>query len=324
MQNQVTIAICAYNAERYIAETLRHIVAQSFQQFDLWIVNDCSTDKTVEVAKQVLDENGREYKIINFSENGGLAAGRAYVEQNAATKYILFIDADDLPQPTLVEKLYNKISSDRDLMAVGCYQKFIDERGEKIGGGLFLGATTKEEFYKRAKCEKLIFMQPTAIFNREIALRVGGRNTTGFPDGKPRYADLCEDLDLWCRMSDIYSEGKAIIVVPEVLLLYRKHSDSMSLSNINMQLRMKHIKTNLKRRRVGDDELSYIQFMNTITPEQMSRFERDNEVTTHLRNGVTLLMKGRIFSGGYYTIKAICMNPRFFWQKVKANSGLFR
>lgn len=109
-----------------------------------------------------------------------------------------------------------------------------------------------------------------------------------------------------------------------MLLLYRKHSDSMSLSNINMQLRMKHIKTNLKRRRAGEVELSFVQFMNTITPEQMSRFERDNEVTTHLRNGVTLLMKGRIFSGGYYTIKAICMNPRYFWQKVKANSGLFR
>lgn len=210
MQNQVTLAICAYNAERYIAETLRHIITQSFQQFDLWIVNDCSTDRTIEVATQVLDENGREYKVVNFSENRGLAAGRAYVEQNAATKYILFIDADDLPQPTLVERLYNKISSDSDLMAVGCYQKFIDERGKKIGGGLFLGATTKEEFYKRSKCEKLIFMQPTAIFNREIALRVGGRNTTGFPDGKPRYADLCEDLDLWCRMSDLYSEGERL------------------------------------------------------------------------------------------------------------------
>lgn len=324
MRNEITLAICAYNAEKYIAQTLRCIIEQSFQQFDLWIVNDCSTDNTVCVAEQTLDASGREYNVINFEQNGGLAHARAYVEQNAQTKYIMFVDADDLPLPTLVEKLYNKISSDSDLMAVGCYQSFIDGLGKELGGGLFLGAKTKQEFYQRAQNQKLIFMQPTAILDREMVVAVGGRNITGFPEGKPRYQDLCEDLDLWCRMSDLYTTGKAIVVVPDVLLKYRKHSQSMSLSTVNMLIRIKHIKHNLKSRRAGNPELSFTEFLDTITPEQIKCLERESVASTALREGVTLFLKGNVFRGAPLILKSFFMNPRYFWQKIKANSGLFR
>ncbi|MFI3278465.1 MAG: glycosyltransferase family 2 protein [Rikenellaceae bacterium] len=324
MSNDVTLAICAYNAERYIAETLRCVIAQSFQAFDLLIINDCSTDETVATVKQTLDGSGREYKIVNFEHNMGLAAARAYVEKNTTTKYILFVDADDLPLPALVEKLYNKITSDSDLMAVGCYQKFIDENGREIGGGLFMGSKTKDAFYKRAQNEKLIFMQPTAIIDRQVVNSVGGRNTTGFGRSIPRYQDLCEDLDLWCRMSDLYAEGKAIVVVPEVLLMYRKHSKSLTLSSVNMQLRMKHIKTNLKRRRKGEKELTFTKFRSSITPEQLRDFKRKSIAIAHLREGVKLFMKGHILKGGGLITKSFFMNPRYFWQKIKANSGLFK
>lgn len=68
-------------------------------------------------------------------------------------------------------------------------------------------------------------MQPTAIYDRDAALSVGGYIIDGFPSGKPRYQDYCEDLDLWTRMSDLYIEGKAIVVIPETLCLYRKGED---------------------------------------------------------------------------------------------------
>lgn len=125
------------------------------------------------------------------------------MEEHVSTKYLLFIDADDCPYPALIEKLYNKISSDDDLMAVGCHLEYINNNGNKMNGGIFLGETSKEGFYEKAAKEKLIFMQPTAIYDRLLALQVGGHNITGFPNGKPRYQDLCEDLDLWTRMSDL-------------------------------------------------------------------------------------------------------------------------
>ena len=265
----LTLAICMYNAERYIEETLGCIMAQTIQDYNLLIVNDCSTDSSVERVERFFTAHPRQYELVNLPQNRGLCAGRRYVEEHATTRYVLFVDADDCPLPTLVDKLYNKIVSDDDLMAVGCYQSFIDSAGKPLPGGIYLGETTKSGFYEKAAKEKLIFMQPTAIYDREIALSVGGHCITGFPEGKPRYQDLCEDLDLWTRMSDLYKDGKAIVVVPEVLCQYRKHEKALSANSLGMILRMRHIKTNLKRRRSGKSNLTFIEFCEQLSANEL-------------------------------------------------------
>jgi glycosyltransferase involved in cell wall biosynthesis len=323
-ENNLTLAICAYNCEKYIEETLSCILNQTFQQFDLLIVNDCSTDSSREIITRFLDKNQRAYTLVDFEVNRGLAAGRHYVENHVTTKYILFIDADDSPYPTLVEKLYNKITSDRDLMAVGCYHEFIDSKGKKIGGGIFLGETTKEKFYQKAENKKLIFMQPTAIINREILLSVGGRNIQGFPEGKPRYQDLCEDLDVWTRMSDLYTEKKAIVVVPEVLCRYRKHKQALSANSFNMIVRMRHIKTNLLRRRAGEKELTFIELYNSLSKREIKQLQRQSIAADGLRNGVFLFKEGKLFRAFGFIAQSILSNPKYLWQKIKANSGLFK
>ena len=148
---EITLAICMYNAENYIEETLACITAQTMQDFHLLIVNDSSTDKSVECVERFFEKNPRQYEMVSLPENRGLCAGRRYVEEYANTKYLLFVDADDCPMPTLVEKLYKKISSDSDLMAAGCYQSFMDSKGKDMTGGIFLGEASKEGFYEKAK-----------------------------------------------------------------------------------------------------------------------------------------------------------------------------
>lgn len=322
--NNVTIAICAYNCAQYIEETLTCILNQTFQEFDLLIVNDCSTDNSKEIIEKFFKKNHRQYKLVDFEINKGLAAGRHYVENYVQTKYVLFIDADDCPYPTLVEKQFIKISSDEDLIAVGCYHEFIDHNSKKIGGGIFLGASSKEEFYLKAKNKKLIFMQPTAIINREALLKIGGRNVFGFFEGRPRYQDLCEDLDLWTRMSDLYVEGKAIVVVPEILCRYRKHEQALSANSLGMVLRMRHIKTNLLLRREGNKELTFVEFYNALTEEEMTQLKRKSKAADCLRNGAFLLKKGNVFSAIKYIVLSVWAEPGYLWQKIKSNSGLFK
>lgn len=315
----LTLAICVYNAEKYIKETLQSIMAQTMQDFHLLIVNDCSTDSSVAIIEEFFTKNPRQYEVVNLSVNGGLSAGRKYVEEHAATKYIMFVDADDCPYPTLVEKLYNKIASDKDLMAVGCHLEYMDSKGRKINGGIFLGETTKEGFYCKAEKEKLIFMQPTAIYDREVALSMGGHNITGFPAGKPRYQDLCEDLDLWTRMSDLYKEGKAIIVIPEILCRYRKHENAMSANSIGMILRMRHIKKNLKLRRRGKKELSFIEFKESLTNEELTKIEKEAKAADALRQGYYALKKGKVFTFIGKLATSIYNNPTYFIDKFKHN-----
>lgn len=320
----LTLVICLYNAEKYISETLYCIANQTLQEFNLLIINDCSTDNSMQIVDNFFKQHPRQYKVINFEENKGLAYGRHYVEKTVITPYILFIDADDCPYPTLVEKMYTKIKSDPDLIAVGCYHEFIDSKSKKIGGGIFIGEKSKEDFHQKASRQKLIFMQPTAIIDREALLSVGGRNIDGFPPGKPRYQDLCEDLDLWTRMSDLYINGKAIVVLPEILCRYRKHEQALSSNSLGMVLRMRHIKTNLLRRRSGEKDLTFIEFYDSLSEKKLSRLKRDSEVADSLRNGVFYAKKGNIIKGGCLLLKSIVMNPKYFWQKLKSNSGIWK
>lgn len=324
MKKDLTVAICAYNCERYIGETLSCLMAQTCRDFELLIVNDCSTDNSRAVITQFFAENPFPHRIVDFPVNQGLAAGRRYVEEHVQTKYVLFVDADDCPQPTLVEKLYSTIKADADLMAVGCYHRFINSAGEKLPGGIFIGCKTKEEFYHKAERKKLIFMQPTAIIDMELLRRAGGRAVDGFPGGKPRYQDLCEDLDLWTRMSDFYTEGKAIVVVPEVLCHYRKHEQALSANSLGMLLRMRHVKTNLLRRRAGEKELSFIEFRDSLSAEEMLRLEKESAAADALRRGFFLLKQRKFVPAVGNILKSVWLQPGYLWQKVLSNSGIWK
>lgn len=318
MKTDLTLAICMYNAEKYIEETLLCIMAQTKQDFYLMIINDCSTDNSANVVNRFFVDHPRQYEMVNLPENRGLAFGRRYVEEHADTKYLLFVDADDCPLPLFVKKLYDKISSDSQLMAVGCYLEYMNLDGKKTKGGIFIGETSKNGFYQKALKEKLIFMASTSIYNREVALSVGGHNIDGFPEGKPRYQDLCEDLDLWTRMSDLYVDGKAIIVVPEVLYKYRK-GDGISTGAYGMLLRMRHIKTNLKRRRSGEKELSFIDFQNSLSEKEIASLKKEAAAVNSFRNAYYYLKKGNFLLFIKNIFISIYNNPKYMMDKIKHN-----
>jgi hypothetical protein len=155
-------------------------------------------------------------------------------------------------------------------------------------------------------------------------LRVGGRNISGFPEGKPRYQDLCEDLDLWTRMSDLYTENKAIVVVPEVLSRYRKHEQALSANSFGMILRMRHIKSNLILRRAGKNEKSFTEFRNTLSSKEIQSLKANAKSADNLRNAVFCLKKGKVFKGLNHLTQSFLSEPSYIWQKLKSNSGLFQ
>lgn len=317
---ELTLAICLYNAEQYIVETLKSVMQQTMQDFHLLIVNDCSTDKGIEVVKKFLTKYPRQYELVSFEQNQGIGYARHFVERHVTTPYLMFLDADDILKPNAIETMFRKITSDKDLMAVGCYLEYMDENGLKMDGGLFLGETTKEGFYEKAKNKKLIFMQPTAIYDRELALSVGGYVIDGYPEGRPRYQDYCEDLDLWTRMSDLYKEGKAIIVVPKILCRYRKGS-GLSSSTFNMILKMRYTKMNLLRRRSGEKELTFIEFYNGLSIKEKKGYQRDAKAADALRNGVFYLKRRNLVRAIGLVLQSIWYKPSYLFDKLKHNSG---
>lgn len=314
----LTVAICVYNAERYIVETLESVMKQTFQGFELLIVNDSSTDGSVAKIREYFERNPRQYELVEFDVNRGIGYARHFAERYAKTKYMMFLDADDILYPEAIETMYNKIRSDEELMAVGCYLEYMDSKGKKMRGGIFLGEKTKEGFYTKAEQGKLIFMQPTAIYDRVVALSVGGYVIDGYPEGKPRYQDYCEDLDLWTRMSDLYVEKKAIVVVPKVLCRYRK-GGGLSSNSFNMSLKMRYTKTNVRRRRRGERNLTFVEFYDGLSAEELKQLKRDAVAADSLRNAVFYLYKWNVVMFVWLMLKSIWNKPLYIWDKVRHN-----
>lgn len=310
-----------YNAEHYIVETLESVIEQTMQDFHLLIVDDCSSDDSIGKVEDFFVSHPRQYEIIRFEKNQGICHARSFAERHATTKYMMFLDADDVLLPNAIEKMYKKITSDKDLMAVGCYLDYLDKKGKKIGGGLFLGDTTKDSFYKRAEAGKLIFMQPTAIYNRELALSVGGYDDTNARLGNSdvRWQDYCEDLDLWTRMSDLYKQNKAIIVLPEVLCHYRKLTSGMSANSYRMTLRMRYVKNNVRRRRRGESNMTFEEYYRSLSAEELEAVKRDGEAADALRNGVFCLRKWEIVKGIGLICHSIALRPGYMVDKIRHN-----
>ena len=106
MEIQFSVVIPLYNKEKYVEQTLKSVVGQTYQNFEVVIVNDCSTDNSVDVVKAIGDHR---IKIIEHSENKGLSASRNTGINAATHPNIAFLDADDYWDSTYLETILNLI-----------------------------------------------------------------------------------------------------------------------------------------------------------------------------------------------------------------------
>jgi glycosyltransferase involved in cell wall biosynthesis len=103
-----TVIIPLYNKEKYLEKAINSILNQTFTDFELLIINDCSTDKSVEIASKFISD---KVQIIHHEKNSGLAATRNTGIKKATSNYVTFLDADDIWKPHFLEKTYNLIQN---------------------------------------------------------------------------------------------------------------------------------------------------------------------------------------------------------------------
>lgn len=101
-----TVILPLYNKEKHVENSIKSILNQTFTDFELLIINDCSTDTSASIAATYLSES---VTIIQHKKNSGLAATRNTGIKKATSNYVTFLDADDLWKPTFLEKIYNLI-----------------------------------------------------------------------------------------------------------------------------------------------------------------------------------------------------------------------
>ena len=124
----ISIITPAYNAEKFIAETIDSVLNQTYHDWELLIIDDCSTDKTCSVIERYIRADQR-INLIHNSKNGGVAAARNYGLENVSGEYIAFLDSDDLWKPDKLEKQIAFMKATGCVISYTDYQKFNSEDG---------------------------------------------------------------------------------------------------------------------------------------------------------------------------------------------------
>jgi glycosyltransferase involved in cell wall biosynthesis len=220
-----SVIIPVYNAEKYIAATLQSALDQTYENFELLIVDDGSPDRSIEICRQFTDPR---IKIIH-QENRGVAAARNHGIRSAQGEYIAFLDADDLWLSTKLEKHINHLESSRLVGISYSYSTLIDANGIPLS--LYQLPPTQNITPVNFLLRDPIGSGSNLVARRAVLdaikfpVQINGVTTQCYFD-EDRQLNPSEDTECWLRMSiksDLKFEG-----IPEVLIQYRLHSGSFS------------------------------------------------------------------------------------------------
>jgi glycosyltransferase involved in cell wall biosynthesis len=210
----VTVAIPFFNNQVTIAYAIESVLAQTFTDFELLLVNDGSADGSVEAVRPYVD--GQRVRLFNDGRNLGLSARLNQIAQLANGAFLARMDADDVMHPARIEKQIRFLTCHLDI--------------DVLGTDIYLVDSTYRVIERRRTPAKALSKRFTYL--RLFHPTITGR-TTWFRDN-PYSAEFprCEDLDLWMRTGG----GLNISFIPEPLLYYNRFG-TRNVSKIASSLR---------------------------------------------------------------------------------------
>ena len=246
----VSIIMPAYNAEKYIGDSIKSVLAQTYSNWELIVVDDGSTDRTAAIVKGFVVNDSRIRYI--FQENGRLGKARNTGIQNASGTLIAFIDSDDLWVETKLEvQLKAMAENNADVVFCNAYV-FNDENPanetEKLRStvGIFSGPDFFDSLVKRPQIPVL-----TALLKKNAIIKTGL-----FEEAKPYHGS--EDYDLWIRLA---KAGYVFYGMDAVLARYRRHETAMTACASDMFKPMLLV----VRRHIDDTRLSELEKQKRLT-----------------------------------------------------------
>ncbi len=206
---RVSVITPAYNAAPYLEETIRSVQAQTFTDWEMIIVDDCSKDETYSLASKFA-EYDRRIHVFRNEKNSGVAAARNKALDAAIGEYIAFLDSDDLWLPLKLEKQLRFMDEGKFVLTYTNYQKFDSKTGE-IGKKIIKAPSvmTAERIYGDTSIGCL-----TVMVNRNISGRFH----------MPALGHT-EDNITW---QSILAKGFKAYRLDEVLSLYREGNTSLT------------------------------------------------------------------------------------------------
>ena len=198
----------AYNSEKYIAESIKSVLEQTYQNWELIVADDCSTDNTAEIVKKFTDSR---IKYIKNNENCGVAITRNNAIKAANGKWIAFLDSDDLWKYNKLEKQIEYVNKNSNVKFTFTASLFIDETGMYKDYVL----NVPDKVNKKQLLKQCIISCSSVLIEKNLMI---GYN---FPIGKC----IHEDFVAWLKILD---EVNFAYGINEPFLVYRLSSNSKS------------------------------------------------------------------------------------------------
>jgi glycosyltransferase involved in cell wall biosynthesis len=201
---RISVLVPCFNHGRFIREALDSILAQTFQDFEVIIVDDGSTDSE---TRRTLDQLAGERITVLATEHRGLPAARNHAAPHSVGEFLCAVDADDKLAPEWFAKAVSLLDVRRDVAFVSHWlETFGDERWT----------------WKPERCDLPALLARNAVNGAAVVRRTAFDAVGGYDE---RMRDGCEDWDFWLRLVE---HGFGGVIIPEVLFYYRRRSDSMS------------------------------------------------------------------------------------------------
>ena len=210
---KITVFIPAYNREKYIGDAIDSILAQTFTNYEILLIDDGSTDGTVDIMRSYSDPRLR---IIRNEENLGIPKTRNKGITNARGEYIAMLDSDDRAYPTRLEKQVAFMDRHPDFAQVGSWCRMMNAQGRP------LKKTKWQPILPEDIDAQLLFR--CSLSNRSIMARTDLLREFGYRNDFPR----CQDYDLHVKLAKKYKLGN----LPECLVYGRIHPRTNYRSNL--------------------------------------------------------------------------------------------
>lgn len=244
----LTVLLPAFNTAAYLAEAVRSVLAQTFRDFELLIIDDGSSDDTPAVARDLERADGR-IRVLT-QPNAGIAHAMNRGIDLARGEWVACMHGDDVMLPTRLERQLAFVRDNPDLDVASALVYLVDGRGRRIGAqrSPFTDPAAAADFVRRGR--PVVFNHPCTIFRKSAVRAAGGYRQAFWP---------AEDMDLWTRMAE---RGHGIRVQPEYLLNYRIHGASASISRARLMVRRTAwIERCMACRRTGEAEPTWDDFL---------------------------------------------------------------
>lgn len=202
---RVTVFVPVHNREDMICVAVNSILAQTFTDFELVVVDDGSTDRTVEVLERYDDPRLR---VERNPSNLGIPATRNRGLELARGEYIALLDSDDHAYPERLARQVRYLDAHPDITQVGSWCSFMD------AGGKMLGKVRRQPTRSDDIHAHMLFHCP--LVNRTVMARTAVLREAGYDTDYPR----CQDYDMHARL---IANGHALANLPEILVCGREH-----------------------------------------------------------------------------------------------------